>query len=234
MAREINKLYDIVIITRQGKISGAASIRSILECITNERMEDARVASPLTGLPGNIQIQRELNKYITGQGGFSVIYADLDYFKWFNDRFGFQRGDQVIQFTADVLQQVIAGYGNTNDFIGHIGGDDFIIISTAKDTEILCEEIIRRFEHGVVDFHEGERWSVVEDRHGNEVKSDSVTISLSLIVIHRGNTITIEQISQTAASLKKISKAHQGSIFCAREIGEPFTGVAPRPYFLPA
>ncbi len=221
MSREINKLYDFVIITRQGKMAGAASIRSILECITTERMENARVASPLTGLPGNIQIQREINKQLRGKGRFSVIYADLDYFKWFNDRFGFQKGDQVIQFTADVLQQVIAVYGQPNDFTGHIGGDDFIVISTAENTEIMCEEIIRRFEQGVTVFHEGEEWNVVEDRHGNEVESDSVTISLSLIVIHSGNNITTEQISQSAASLKKIAKAHKGSIFCAREMGEP-------------
>ncbi|HEY0829047.1 MAG TPA: GGDEF domain-containing protein [Bacilli bacterium] len=220
MSRETNKLYDFVIITRQGKMAGAASIRSILECITNERMENARVASPLTGLPGNIQIQREINKQLMGKGRFSVIYADLDYFKWFNDRFGFQKGDQVIQFTADVLQQVISVCGQPNDFTGHIGGDDFIVISTAENTEIMCEEIIRRFEQGVTVFHEGEEWSVVEDRHGNEVESDSVTISLSLIVIHSGNNITAEQISQSAASLKKIAKAHKGSIFCAREMGE--------------
>lgn len=221
MSRDINKLYDFVIITRQGKMAGAASIRSILECITNVRMENARVASPLTGLPGNIQIQREINKQLIGKGRFSVIYADLDYFKWFNDRFGFQKGDQVIQFTADVLQQVIAVCGQPNDFTGHIGGDDFIVISTAENTEIMCEEIIRRFEQGVTVFHEGEEWSVVEDRHGNEVESDSVTISLSLIVLHSGsNNITAEQISQSAASLKKIAKAHKGSIFCAREMGE--------------
>jgi diguanylate cyclase (GGDEF)-like protein len=65
-------------------------------------------------------------------------YADLDYFKWFNDRYGFQKGDQMIQFTADVLQQSISACGHPYDFVGHIGGDDFIIISESVDAGLLC------------------------------------------------------------------------------------------------
>ncbi len=214
-SRDIQNLYDLVLITRRGSFTGAASIRSILECITNARMESAKVASPLTGLPGNIQIHRELNKRLTEGRRFSVIYADLDFFKWYNDRYGFQKGDQLIQFTADCIQQAIGVLGKPHDFVGHIGGDDFIAITSCDDPEKLCGEVIRRFEQGVPLFYEKKDWSYVEDRSGNRIESTGVTISLSLIVCGQAGQVTADQISQAAAKLKKLSKQAKGSIFCS-------------------
>ena len=218
-SRDINNLYDLVIITSEGKMAGASSIRSILECITNARMESAKVASPLTGLPGNIQIHRELNKRLMEKKRFSVIYADLDYFKWFNDRYGFQKGDQLIQYTADVIQQAIVVCGKPFDFVGHIGGDDFIAITSTVDSEKLCKEIIRRFDQGVRLFYEGDDWYYVEDRGGNRIETCGVTISLSLIVCEAAESVTLEQISQASAKLKKLSKSYLGSIVHCECIG---------------
>ncbi|MCZ8511913.1 EAL and GGDEF domain-containing protein [Paenibacillus filicis] len=218
-SREISNLYDLVVITSKGLMKGTASIRSILECITNARMETAKVASPLTGLPGNMQIHRELNKRLTNRKMFSVIYADLDYFKWYNDRYGFHKGDQLIQFTADCLQQSIAVLGRPLDFIGHIGGDDFIIMSTTDSPEKLCEEIIRRFDQGVEIFYDSEEWSYVEDRSGNRIKSEGVTLSLSLVICRTSAAITAEQISKASARLKKQAKSQKGSIYYLTSIG---------------
>ncbi|MBD0381320.1 GGDEF domain-containing protein [Paenibacillus sedimenti] len=217
-SRSIQRLYDLVIITSKGKLVGSASIRAILESITNVRMESARVANPLTGLPGNLQINRELNKRILENKPFHVVYADLDYFKWFNDRFGFQRGDQLIQYTADIMQQAIAVCGTPHDFVGHVGGDDFIAISATSFPELLCQEMIRRFDQGVQLFYEGEEWDYVRDRAGNPVKSEGVTLSLSLVVCSCDTPISLEQISQCAALLKKKAKAHQGSIYYFQNI----------------
>ncbi|MDD9265819.1 GGDEF domain-containing protein [Paenibacillus sp. GCM10023248] len=218
-SRSIHHLYDLVIITTNGKMAGIASIRSILESITNVRMESARVANPLTGLPGNLQINRELNRRIHEQKPFHVVYADLDYFKWFNDRFGFQKGDQLIQYTADIMQQAISVCGTPLDFVGHVGGDDFIAISVAAEPELLCQEMIRRFEQGVQMFYEDEEWEYVWDRSGNKVKSEGVTLSLSLVVCSCESPISLEDISQTAAALKKKAKAYPGSIYYFQNIG---------------
>ncbi|MFE5318889.1 GGDEF domain-containing protein [Paenibacillus sp. NPDC056579] len=219
-SRDINNLYDLVVITSKGKMAGACSIRSILECITNARMESAKVASPLTGLPGNIQIHRELSKRLLEKKGFSVIYADLDYFKWFNDRYGFQKGDQLIQYTADVIQQSLFACGLPHDFVGHIGGDDFIAITSSDEPEKLCKEIIRRFDQGVRLLYEGDDWLYVEDRNGNKVDNAGVTISLSLIICGTAGSVTLEQISQASAKLKKMSKEHPGSIYHCACIGD--------------
>ncbi|MCS7463039.1 GGDEF domain-containing protein [Paenibacillus doosanensis] len=218
-SRAINNLYDLVVITREGRMAGAASIRAILECITNARMENAKVASPLTGLPGNIQIYRELNKRLSDNKRFAVIYADLDYFKWFNDRYGFQKGDQLIQFAADIIQQSVVVCGHPFDFVGHIGGDDFIVITSAEQPEKLCKELIRRFDQGACLFVEGDKGIFVEDRSGNRVEAKSVTVSLSLILCEREAAVTPEQISQVAAKLKKQSKSVIGSAFRSERIG---------------
>ncbi|MBP1989420.1 GGDEF domain-containing protein [Paenibacillus eucommiae] len=218
-SRSIQNLYDLVIITSSNKMAGVASIRTILESITNVRMETARVANPLTGLPGNLQINRDLHKRLKEQKTFSVIYADLDYFKWYNDRFGFQKGDQLIQFTADILQQAIAVCGSLYDFVGHVGGDDFIAISMIPNPELLCQEMIRRFEQGVHRFYGGEDWDYIEDRSGNRIQSEGVTLSLSLVVCQCESPVSLEQISYASAILKKKAKAYNGSVYFSHHIG---------------
>ncbi|WP_159881573.1 bifunctional diguanylate cyclase/phosphodiesterase [Paenibacillus puerhi] len=219
-SRDSGHLYDLVIITSNGQMHGMASVRTILECITNAKMENAKVANPLTGLPGNLQINREIKRRLASEGRFSVIYADLDFFKWYNDRYGFHKGDQLIQFTADCIQYSIQMMGSPYDFVGHIGGDDFIAITACPDSERLCQEMIRRFDAGVSAFYEVESWTYVEDRHGNKVDSDGVTLSLSLVVCESGRHVTPEQISLTAARLKKKSKAHRGSVVFCDQAGE--------------
>ncbi|CAG7655955.1 GGDEF domain-containing protein [Paenibacillus allorhizosphaerae] len=224
-SRDIHNLYDHVIITSQGLFRGAASIRSILECITNIRMESAKVASPLTGLPGNIQIHRELNKRLSERKRFSVIYADLDYFKWYNDRYGFQKGDQLIQYTADCIQQAIVTTGHPHDFVGHIGGDDFIAMTSVGEPEKVCAEMIRRYDQGIGLFYEdGER--IVEDRSGRRIEGGGVTLSLSLLVCESDAAVTPEQISQAAAALKKQAKACRGSVCCRGTVGAPHEATA--------
>jgi diguanylate cyclase (GGDEF)-like protein len=184
-------------------------------------MEYAKVASPLTGLPGNIQIHRELHKRLMEKKRFAVLYADLDYFKWFNDRYGFQKGDQLIQYTADTIQQSLVLCGNPLDFVGHIGGDDFIAITAVEDTEKLCQELIRRFDQGAGSFYEGLDGFCVEDRLGNRVENKGVTISLSLVVCEPLDPVTLEEISQAAARLKKQSKSSAGSVYRVCHLGQP-------------
>lgn len=217
-SREVNKLYDYVVITEEGKICGVSSIRSILEAITKVRVEQARVANPLTGLPGNVLIQRELTRRLTSASRCAVVYADLDYFKWYNDRYGFHQGDRLIQFTADMLLEASRICGAAGDFVGHIGGDDFIVITNALEPQLLGEEMIRRFNAGVGAFYEGEDRLHVRDREGNPVEAGGVTISLSLIVCECSPAITAEVVSQEAAKLKKQAKGVAGSVCLFREL----------------
>ena len=105
-----------------------------------------RRISPLTGLPGNVQIHAELKKRISNHEEFSVLYLDLDNFKAYNDVYGFLKGDEIIKFTADTIIRCIHSNIADNAFIGHIGGDDFIAIVPILHCEKLCESIIANFD----------------------------------------------------------------------------------------
>jgi len=222
MLRESDKLYDLVIVTDRGELAGAASVRDILEQMTNIRMEHARVANPLTGLPGNVQIQRELQRRIMEAAGFSVLYIDLDYFKWFNDQFGFQRGDEAIQYTADVIRQAVAVCGHPHDFVGHIGGDDFIVLSAGPEPERLAEEMVRRFASGIGTFYEGQvKLTPVEDRYGNKHETDGLSVSIAIVRVEDPTRVSGDAISQAAAASKKRAKEMPGSAIATAVIPLP-------------
>ncbi|QHT62293.1 GGDEF domain-containing protein [Paenibacillus lycopersici] len=225
MARDISRLYHVVIITRDEKLLGAASIRSILECLTQLRTEEARTANPLTGLPGNAAIQRDLQRRIDAGRPFAIVYADLDHFKWYNDCFGFSQGDELIRFLASVLQQVIATGGCKDDFVGHIGGDDFILLSEAEDMQRLCRLMIALFDGGVMPYYGGADIPVVTDRSGNPVAAQiGVTLSLSLLFWDGVQLVSTAMISQAAARLKKQAKSIIGSTYVSGSVYEKHLG----------
>lgn len=218
MARDYSQLYDVVIITREGQMIGTASIRAILESMTVMRTEAARTANPLTGLPGNEGIQGELRLRIERQQPFAVIYADLDYFKWFNDYFGFGLGDKLIRYLADLLSCIVQQVGKSEDFVGHIGGDDFIIVTDVTYAERICQLLIKQFESGVKPFYGGVSVKSVENRHGETIEQEGVTLSLSLMIWDGEIPLTTEYISRFAAKLKKQAKAQPGNIYVVDQI----------------
>ncbi|WP_168122054.1 GGDEF domain-containing protein [Paenibacillus sp. HB172176] len=224
MARDYSQLYDIVLITREEKLIGAASIRSILECMTTLRTEEARSANPLTGLPGNAGIQSELKRRIVAREPMAVLYIDLDYFKWFNDRFGFSLGDELIRFLAQLLEETIMHGEATGNFIGHIGGDDFIAIVNDRDAEAICLTAIEAFDAGVIPFYGGMDVSTVEDRSGRLVRQDGVTLSLSVLQWDGQSQLTPEEVSKLAALLKKRAKAHRGSVYVMEQVTAMYLG----------
>ncbi|MFC4099715.1 GGDEF domain-containing protein [Paenibacillus xanthanilyticus] len=223
-ARDHAKLYDVVVITRDDRLLGAASIRSILECMTNLRTEEARTSNPLTGLPGNASIVREMQRRIAAGRPFAVLYADMDYFKWFNDRFGFSQGDALIRYCASVLQEETRQAAPNGSFVGHIGGDDFIVIADAGQGETLCRSVLSRFDDGVVSFYGGADNLAVSDRSGNRVDQEGVSLSVSLVRWDGDRPVTPENLSQAAARLKKRAKSMRGSSYVSGGVFEMHRG----------
>lgn len=173
-------------------------------------------ASPLTGLPGNLQIQAILKTNLKAGVPFAVIYADLNNFKAYNDRYGFTAGDEVINFTANILTSGIAEVGDSEtDFVGHLGGDDFILVTSAEHSEQVCQAIIKHFNDEIRDFYSEEDLNrggvVVTDRRGNTGLSPLLGIALA-VVLCDGNYVSHPgQIAQIAAELKKQAKHMGGS-----------------------
>lgn len=174
-----------------------------------------RRISPLTGLPGNVQIHAELKKRITNKEEFSVLYLDLDNFKAYNDVYGFLKGDQIIEYTANIIVNAVHNYGN--GFVGHIGGDDFIAIIPCKDVEKLCQAIIYNFDNGVTRFYnekdQEDGYIEVANRKGIIEKFPLTSISIAVVVVDKGRFANILEIGDTAAQVKHAVKAVMGSSY---------------------
>ena len=176
---------------------------------TNRRM------SPLTGLPGNVQIQAELKKNLLKQIDFSVLYFDLDNFKAYNDVYGFLKGDEIIKYTADLILKAIHNYGG--GFVGHIGGDDFIAVVEGTDVERICQEVIFYFDHSIKKFYNEkdseEGYIEVANRKGIIEKFPITSISIAVVVAEKGRFNNVLEIGDVSAQVKHAVKAVMGSSY---------------------
>ena len=182
----------------------------------NRLLTTNRRVSPLTGLPGNVQIHSELKKRISKEEEFSVLYLDLDNFKSYNDVYGFLKGDKIIQYTANIITDEIHTDGGSG-FVGHVGGDDFIAIVPYTDVENLCQRIIAKFESKIKDFFTEEDarkgYLEIQNRRGVIEKFPLTSISIAVVVADKNRFNNILQIGDVAAQVKHAVKSVMGSSY---------------------
>ncbi|MFH1784747.1 MAG: response regulator [bacterium] len=172
-------------------------------------------ANPLTKLPGNVSITNEIQQRIDNKELFAVCHIDLRQFKAFNDKYGFEHGDRVIRETGRIIIKVIQGIGNPDDFIGHIGGDDFIVITTPNLVDKLCSKIIKDFDTIIPNFYNEQDkrkgYIVSQDRKGN-IYEFSIMIMCIGVVGNESRDITHPiQVSEIGADLQSFSKSFKKS-----------------------
>ena len=176
-----------------------------------------RRISPLTGLPGNVQIHAELKKRISNHEEFSVLYLDLDNFKAYNDVYGFLKGDEIIKFTADTIIRCIHSNITDNAFIGHIGGDDFIAIVPILHCEKLCETIIANFDTEVTKFFtedDNEKGYIeVANRKGIIEQFSLTSISIGVVEADKNRFSNMLEIGEIGAQVKHVAKSVIGSSY---------------------
>ena len=174
-------------------------------------------ANPLTKLPGNISIQHELEERLATQQPLAVCYCDLDHFKEFNDHYGFERGDLAITKTAQLLLEVVKQRGLPTDFIGHIGGDDFVVITTPERAEAISQAILEQFDAlapSLYDEADRQRGSVLHtDRKGQPVTLGFLTISIAVVTNEEHRLTHLGQIAQIGAELKAYAKQLERSVY---------------------
>ena len=174
-------------------------------------------ANPLTRLPGNVSIWNELNKRLESKNQFAVCFVDLDKFKAFNDKYGFEHGDEVIREIARVLIRATKELGNPDDFIGHIGGDDFIAVTTPDKADKICQKIIAEFDKVAPFFYNEldrkQQYIIAKDRQGNEQKFPLLTISIGVVNSQVRPIEHIAQIGEIGAELKAYAKTLPGSSY---------------------
>ncbi len=210
------KYFDHIIVTDKDKFLGTVSVQKMMETLTRIQVEIAKGVNPLTGLPGNTYIENEVESRIHRNGRkISIIYADLDNFKAYNDVYGFKQGDQIIQFMARVLTWSVKRHGFHDDFIGHVGGDDFIIITCTSRADRICTGIVRCFKRLCKNFYSEEDrqrgYIQAKNRDGQDRKFPMISISLAIIDCFEN--MTLNQISKLAAGTKRLAKLHPGSVF---------------------
>jgi diguanylate cyclase (GGDEF)-like protein len=181
--------------------------------------ERAENANPLTKLPGNIVIMEEVEKRIKSDKTFTVIYSDLDNFKAFNDKYGIHRGDEAIKLNADILKAAIKNKGTPEDFIGHEGGDDFIILTTPQNSGGIADYIITEFDKRIKMFYEKEDlergYILATGRDGSTKQFPIMTISLAGVTNMVRRIESYAEVTHIAAELKKKAKQEYRSCFIA-------------------
>ncbi|HMM21763.1 MAG TPA: GGDEF domain-containing protein [Selenomonadales bacterium] len=216
--RDTARVYDLVIIVRDGLYLGTVSIMHLLQHLTDLKIRYAANANPLTGLPGNMVIEEKLKAMIAQQIPFSVLYIDLDNFKAFNDKYGFERGDKAIMLTASILDSCLSSHEEANrDFLGHIGGDDFVILARPEKAEVICNAIIRDFDREIPNLYahaDRERGYIIMPNRRGQVESYPI-MSISIAVVDNRNRRfeNYLEIGEIAAELKKQAKSLPGSVW---------------------
>ncbi|MCL1971561.1 MAG: response regulator [Endomicrobia bacterium] len=189
-----------------------ARVRTILE-----RKKLSVDANPLTSLAGSAAIKSEAEKRLQLGKHFALLYVDISNFKSFNDKYGFQRGDDVIKYTADCILSAIKSDCNEDDFVGHIGGDDFVMITSPKKAEELAQKFIDKFDADIYNFYdETDRrngYIMSIDRQYNKKSFPIMTVSVAIISTEVSSLSHFADISKRAAELKSVAKRNEKSSY---------------------
>jgi len=214
---------DNICVARRGRYLGMLDLRTLMDAITALNLKLAKGANPLTGLPGNESIQREINRCLTLGAPFDIAYIDIDNFKPYNDFYGFERGDMAIRVVGDILKQFSEEppVSMQKTFCGHIGGDDFIIITAAGQGVELAQRLISDFEtrlpllHGAKDHATG--YYVSTNRKGEQETFSLLSLSIAIISVARRAVESYAQLASMATEVKKSAKAVKGSSVVVRK-----------------
>ena len=176
-----------------------------------------RRVSPLTGLPGNVQIHAELKKRLFNKEDFGVLYIDLDNFKAYNDVYGFIKGDEIIKFTARTIVKNVHAIQNNDCFVGHIGGDDFVAIVSKTNYDTVCQDIINEFDSEILNyFTEEDRkrgYIEVANRRGILEDFPLTSISIGVVDVDPDRFNNILEIGEVGAQVKHLAKTILGSSY---------------------
>lgn len=209
---------DFVIVDEQQRYRGIGNIVDLLKAITDIQVRHARQANPLTGLPGNVPINDALNKRLEAGESFAAVYCDLDNFKAYNDYYGYWKGDEILLAVAELLQEHSSGKG---EFVGHVGGDDFVMILQADTAEATCHSILKHFEATAPNFyteeHRQQGGILAEDRRGEKIFYPITSLSLALQQVSKGSHQNALDIADSLSQLKAQAKQYPGnSLFVNR------------------
>jgi diguanylate cyclase (GGDEF)-like protein len=207
--------YDLIVVEREARYLGVVTVFDLLATTTELEIEHAQYSSPLTGLPGNVVIEHEIRSALevpAGRGPAWFVYADLDSFKAYNDVYGFPAGDEVIRLVARILDECFSPPVFEDAFLGHVGGDDFIVVVHGADSvEDACTRVASRFDAEVRVFYAPADLAaggiVTSDRRGNTIHFPITGLSMAIVGVDDLSAPDVHEVGRVAAELKKRAKA---------------------------
>ena len=209
MRRDDAKLYDFVTVTREGRYQGVVTVKELLEKSIELEVANARQLNPLSELPGNALIDIELERLVRLGLPRIVLYFDIDNFKAYNDKYGFKNGDRALKRLSSIIKESAA----EDDFVGHIGGDDFIAVADGRTAQRVCETIIKAFNESVPAFYSAEdvQRGYIEGKNRSNIEERFPLMSLTIVGVRANNYQSSFDLARAAAALKKQCKRIQGS-----------------------
>jgi len=209
--RDRNHHFDPVIITREGSYYGLLSVITLLKSITDSRIQQAYDCNPLSRLPGNNSINHEIDSRLQNEIDFMLVYADLDSFKAYNDCYGYERGDRIIQMVAKIFSNEV----NNQDFPGHVGGDDFVLILQPDNWRNKLKSILTVFSvESAMMYKKEDRlrgYIVAEDRQGVEKKFALMSLSLAVVPCPEKSFQSHISVAEVACEVKHLAKNEPGN-----------------------
>jgi len=213
MQRPFERLYNPIVVEQEGKYLGIVTIKDLLDAITKIEIDVATHSNPLTGLPGNLLIEKEITNHIFGNEPYCITYYDLDNFKAYNDAYGFQNGDLMLALVADILK----AQATNGEFVGHIGGDDFIVICDYHEGEKFCQAVIDEFSSKVKSLYREEdvKNGYIMSKNRNGVPENFPIASLSIAGVSNRNKSykNTDDFSKDITQVKKNCKKQKGNYF---------------------
>ncbi|MDR0454264.1 MAG: GGDEF domain-containing protein [Deferribacteraceae bacterium] len=213
MQRSFEQLYNPILVEKDNRYLGVVTIKDLLDACTKIEIDIAMHSNPLTGLPGNLLIEKQILKRLFGKEPYCITYYDIDNFKAYNDAYGFNNGDLMLELVAGILKE----HAVKNEFVGHIGGDDFIVICDYHEGEKYCIPVIEKFDSKIASLYREEDinngFIISKNRHG--VTENFPIASLSVAGISNKTTAynSIDDFSKDIAQLKKKAKKQKGNYF---------------------
>lgn len=211
MKRSVAELYDPIIVLDQKRYFGVVTVKELLSATISIEVERANELNPLTALPGNKIIEERIHRLIGKNNFFAIMYIDLDNFKAFNDAYGFPNGDRMIETVANAMHKV---FGATS-FLGHVGGDDFVIITDRLDVKEGAEQIIAEFNRDIRELYNNEDWErgyiVAKSRKGMIEEFPIASLSIAIITNQINKYNRMMELTEQIVTAKKKAKDADGN-----------------------
>ncbi|MEA5039304.1 MAG: bifunctional diguanylate cyclase/phosphodiesterase [Clostridiaceae bacterium] len=214
MSRPDETVYDFITVTLEGKYYGIVTIKDLLNKTIEIEVSNATQLNPLTALPGNILIERKLNDLLRQKEASCVLYIDIDNFKAYNDVYGFENGDRIIKYLADIITHMIP----EPNFVGHVGGDDFVVLIYKENlwrAEALSQKILNEFEKTATAFYKEEDkrngYLLAVNRNGFMEQFPLISLSIAGVLTEGKHFADIFEITERASKIKKDCKQISGN-----------------------